>query len=183
MQNDGISRPDWGPPPSNEPIFIGKTVTQTSAAPAADVHTADGIQADANADPSDQSNADSNAFHEQDAEGAQAASTELREVWGDNFSSNLDSIKNLLRAAPKQLQEFLHSARYNDGTAIGNHVEVLTWLASLVPGKMQDGKQSGDIHSQIAAIEKVMKEDRKAYNADQTLQHRLRALYSARDSQ
>jgi hypothetical protein len=181
---DSIERPDWGPAPSNEPIFVGgKTVTQTSAAPVADVHTADGIQADANADPSDQSNADSNAFHEQDAEGAQAASTELREVWGDNFSANLDSIKNLLRAAPKQLQEFLHSARYNDGRAIGNDPAVLKWLASLVPGKTQAGNQpgSGDIHAEIASIEAKM--GTREYFRSEPMQARLRTLYAARDSQ
>lgn len=185
--DDGISRPDWGPAPSNEPIFIGgKTVSQTSAAPAADTNQTDGSH-EANADLSDQSgqqlDAELNPFHEQDAEGTQAASTALRETWGDQFDSNLHSIKGLLSNAPKDFKEAMMSARYNDGRAVANDPKVLTWLASLVPGTSQTGNQSGagDLHSEIALIESKM--GTKEYFRSESMQARLRSLYAARDSQ
>jgi len=46
------------------------------------------------------------------------------------------------------------------------------------PGQTSDPQQT--VEDEIGQIEKVMREDRRAYNADEKMQARLRELYDIR---
>jgi hypothetical protein len=112
----------------------------------------------------------------------------LRGEWGGEYRGNVNAIKGMLEAAPGGIADKILSARMGDGRAIANDPAVLAWLAStarelnpvatVVPA---GGDQMGAIQDEIASIEKLMREDRNAYNKDEKKQARLRELYTARD--
>lgn len=112
----------------------------------------------------------------------------LRAEWGGEYRGNVNAIKGMLESAPGGIADKILSARMGDGRAIANDPAVLAWLAStareinpvatVVPA---GGDQMGAITDEIASIEKLMREDRNAYNKDEKKQARLRELYTARD--
>lgn len=113
----------------------------------------------------------------------------LRGKWGNDYRTNLNRINALLDTAPTGLKDaFLHG-RLADGTPIGSSAGMLEFMALLsrqinpvgtvVPGA---GANMGNaIADEITKIEKVMREDRKAYNKDEAMQARYRELLSARE--
>lgn len=110
----------------------------------------------------------------------------LRAEWGGEYRGNVNAIKGLLDS--RGVTDKMLSARMGDGRAVANDPEVLSFLAwaareinpvaTVVPA---GGDQMGAITDEIASIEKLMREDRNAYNKDEKKQARLRELYTARD--
>lgn len=111
----------------------------------------------------------------------------LRAEWGPEYHPNLNMISGLLNTAPKGVKEKLFNGRLSDGSPIGSDPDVLRFLVqvareinpagTLVPAT--GGSQLGSIQEEKAKIEKVMREDRKSYNADQGMQERYRQLIDA----
>jgi hypothetical protein len=112
----------------------------------------------------------------------------LRAEWGGEYRSNINMIKGLLNTIPESARDAFLNARDGDGKALLNHPEIARWLVhtartinpvvTLVPNA--GANVAGAIDDEIAAIEKTMKENRKAYNSDAKMQQRLRDLYDAR---
>lgn len=125
------------------------------------------------------------------ADEAAKATTEdvLRTEYGNDYRTNINSIHGLLDGAPKEVSEALLNARAGDGKAIMNDPQVVRWLVGLareinpvhtiVPGS--GGNPGQGLEEAIGAIEKVMREDRPAYNRDLGMQKRLLELYGARE--
>jgi hypothetical protein len=112
-----------------------------------------------------------------------SAEDALRAEWGQEYRVNLNLITNLLDAGPEGLRDKLLRGRLADGTPIGSSVEALRFLAGLAREKNPAGvvTPSGLVTAQsvgdeIQKIEKLMREDRSAYNRDEALQARYRQL-------
>lgn len=130
------------------------------------------------------------ARHESDRAAAQAASDALHQEWGAEFRPNMNMIENLLNSAPGGIGDSIKYGRLSDGTPIMSNPDAIRWLnglareinpvTTLLPNS-HGGSLADSIDSEIANIEKTMRTDRKAYNADEKMQARLRDLYSARE--
>lgn len=129
-----------------------------------------------------------------DTETKQKNDDELRAEWGAEYRSNINSVYAFLDSAPSTddgmpLKELLLGSRLADGTPVGNHPTMLRWLAQMAsdanpagfvsPGA--GGSQVDSVKDEIAKIEKVMREDRPAYDKDIKMQERLRKLYEAEE--
>lgn len=120
---------------------------------------------------------------------AREAQDALRTEWGTEYRANENLIMGLIESAPTGVKDqFLHG-RLADGTPIMSHVPTLKWLnqmareinpvGAIIPNA--GANTASAVEDQIKTIENVMKTDRKAYNADEKMQARLRDLYTARD--
>jgi hypothetical protein len=113
----------------------------------------------------------------------------LRAEWGGDFRANINMIRGLVDTMPADVKDLFVNARLGDGNALLNHPDMARWLAmnartinpvaTVVPGA--GANIAGAIDDEITTIEKTMRENRKAYNADSKMQNRLRELYSARE--
>jgi hypothetical protein len=112
----------------------------------------------------------------------------LRAEWGTDYRTNVNVIGAMFeKGLNAEDREFLMNARGPDGQAVFNRPGIMQFFAEkaraemhpmAVPGQTHDPQQTVD--NEIAEIEKVMREDRKAYNADEAMQARLRQLYEIR---
>lgn len=121
---------------------------------------------------------------------AKLASTDLlRQEWGPDYRRNLNIMHSHLDTLPEAVKEAFTLGKGPDGVPLGYNPEVLKWLtglaleanphATVVPGA--GANQASAISDEIAKIEKMMRDDRKAYNADERIQARYRELITARD--
>jgi hypothetical protein len=126
---------------------------------------------------------------EADAARQQEAEDTLRAEWGTEYRRNINLINGMLDlTTDKQTKLDWLEGRLKTGEIIGSSPNVLRMLVSLariqnptgtvVPGAEN---QMDGIDGEIAKIEKVMKENRGAYNKDTKMQDRLRELYGARE--
>lgn len=129
------------------------------------------------------------AMAEIDHEHHMATEDELRRDWGGDYRQNINIVGALVeKTFGKEGKNVILNARGPDGRAVMNNPEVLKGLAELarevmhpmsIPGQQgNDAQQTVD--DEIAEIEKVMREDRQAYNRDEKMQARLRQLYDIR---
>lgn len=126
---------------------------------------------------------------EDEANHRAASEDALRAEWGADYRGNIARINGLLDSAPKGVKEAISNGRAMDGSALANNTAVLNWLVGLsretnpagvvLPGA--DGSMGQGVEDEIASIEKVMRENRTAYNKDEKMQARLRLLYEARE--
>lgn len=128
------------------------------------------------------------ALQTKDEEGRDRIADELRTEWGPEFKRNVNLINGLLDGAGSQsLKNVILDARLPDGTKFGNSKEVMKLLVGLalvqnptgvvVPGA--GGDPSAGIREEIAKIQKVRSENRKAYDKDSAMQTRERELINA----
>ena len=115
----------------------------------------------------------------------------LRAEWGPEYRRNINLVHGMLDGLASQgFKEKLLSGRLADGTPIGSDPEALKTLLSLalinnptavvVPNGGVNQMQG--LEEEIGKIEKTMKENRKAYNADEKMQERYRQLLAARET-
>ena len=120
----------------------------------------------------------------------------LKEELGPAFKRKTNSIASLFELAPggadvkneKSLYSRLMAGRTADGVVIGNDPDMVRFLIALATDRnpsvsvVEDGDQTGtSINTEIAAIEKRMRDDRHAYFKDNAAQARYRELITARD--
>jgi hypothetical protein len=108
----------------------------------------------------------------------------LRDEWGADYRTNVNVMKSYV--AP--VEDLLGAARLADGTPLMNNPRLVSWLTqqareinpvvTLVPNH-QNPTQG--IDQEIAAIEKVMRTDRRAYDRDDKMQARYRQLLEGRE--
>lgn len=123
----------------------------------------------------------------------------LRGEWGGEYRANVNAIANFLSSTPVlsegedgekiTLGAALMDARLPDGTKVGDNPHTAKFLLNLAneinPGGTVapgDGtSRLASVKEEIASIEKVMREDRRAYDKDEKMQARLRQLYAAEE--
>jgi len=126
---------------------------------------------------------------QKDVEFAAQAQDELRAEWGNDYKQNINMINGLVATAPADVADLIKGARLANGDPFMSSPGAMRWLANMareinpvttvIPNA---GANIGSaIDDEIASIEKLMLTDRKAYNADEKKQARLRELYGARD--
>lgn len=113
----------------------------------------------------------------------------LRTEWGTDYRANINLVGAHIEATfSEEDAEALLNARDADGRAIMNRPGILAGFASssrqLNPINQLAPKTgvtaSETLNDEIAGIEKVMREDRKAYNSDEKMQSRYRELLQIR---
>lgn len=112
----------------------------------------------------------------------------LNQLYGADFRRNTNDLSAWLGTGGEVKDKIL-SSRMPDGTPLGNDPDVLKWLIgqmrSMNPLVTVPGLGGGDpalaLTDEIAAIEKTMKMDNRAYQADKVMQARYLELLSARD--
>ena len=131
-----------------------------------------------------------NARVAQDQEIKTSAEDTLRAEWGNDYRVNINLITNLLDAAPAGMRDKLLRGRLADGTPIGSSPEVLRFLVGLAREKNPAGvvvpsgvATAQSVSDEIQKIEKVMRDDRAAYNRDEKMQARYRQLLEWRNAQ
>lgn len=122
------------------------------------------------------SDAQLEARAEQDAE---AGLNQLRIKWGSEFDTRLRVVKKYYAGLPEQDKEYFENAVVNNRLAL-NDPEVVEGLYFQAIGGHNLPK-GGELATEIAAIEKLMRTDRKSYNRDEQLQMRYRQLLELRD--
>ncbi len=126
--------------------------------------------------------AELDAMHHQQTEDT------LRQEWAGDYRANINLIGSLLEAQfGEEVKDALLNARDPAGRAIMNIPGVLEGFANIsrqLNPIAQLTQPSGDpqqtLDAEIAELEKYMKDDRQAYNKDESAQARLRQLYDIR---
>lgn len=129
------------------------------------------------------------AIAQRDKQAALECQDALRKEWGDDYRGTVNAIFGMLDIAPPGVREKLLGKRLEDGKALASDPDVMRWFAqlarelnpagTLVPGSGQS--VAGSIDTEIQKIEKVMREDRQAYNRDEKMQERYRELLAAKE--
>lgn len=128
------------------------------------------------------------ALAESDSEHHQETEDALRQTWGGDYRTNINLVGSLIESTfGADYKEVILNARDPEGRAIMNIPGVLEGLAVLsrkVNPIAQLAEPGGDaqqnLSTEIAELEKYMRDDRKAYNNDEPAQARLRQLYDIR---
>lgn len=116
---------------------------------------------------------------------ADQTSTEdaLRAEWGNEYRGNMNQLKGFLDSAPDGLGQLLLTGRLGNGKGIANDEAAVKWLlntakeinpmGTVVPA---GGDPSAKVSSEIADIEKTMRDDPDAYWKDDAKQKRYAEL-------
>ena len=128
---------------------------------------------------------------EADHNAASAAEEALRAEWGADFKRHMNLIGGVLDlTGSPNLKQQLIQGRLADGTPIGSSPEAMRFLLNLaliqnpagVVVPSSGGDQMQGVADEIGKIEKVMKENRPAYNKDEAMQARYRELLGVRET-
>lgn len=126
---------------------------------------------------------------EADKAGAKAVEDKLREAWGNDYRSNANHLENYLSGLPQGLQKAFRDGFGGDGVKLMHNAEFQQWLSNIARefnpmGMVTAGggeNQMQSIDAEIGTIEKLMRENRAAYNKDEKMQARYRDLINARE--
>jgi hypothetical protein len=123
--------------------------------------------------------------HAKDAAAKAAIERALRSEWGSAYRRNLNLVAAYLDTAPAGVKSTLLHGRGADGRLLVSTPEVVRWLlamaleinpvATVVPG----AESGAGIQERKQAIEKMMREDRRAYDRDPKIQQEYRELIEA----
>lgn len=121
---------------------------------------------------------------EQDETDRGSAIDELAAEWGGKFSGYKNRIGNFLSMFPEGVRDALMNARMPDGTAVFNSPDVLRTIVALSLKDIPDGvhvpSEGGDAGKgaveEYRGLQKLMREDRKAYDKDPKNQDRFLTL-------
>lgn len=102
----------------------------------------------------------------------------LKRKYGDRYPQVMAVVQAHVKNLPAVQRDFLETAVCQGGMLLANAPETVERLYAEAIGKTIN---PGNLAGEIAAIEQVMKTDRRRYNADPVMQERLRALYQMRD--
>lgn len=127
------------------------------------------------------------ARHERNVTAQQSTEDALRQEWGQEYRRNINLINGMLEGLPADSKELFLSAQTADGVSIFNNPGVAKFFADLARqvnpvGTVVPGATSASaIDDELSKIEKVMREDRSAYNKDTDMQARYLQLLEAKE--
>lgn len=125
---------------------------------------------------------------EADREDHRNMEDELRKDWGSDYRANINLANSLIaKTFGEETAEAFKNARGMDGVGLMNNKAILEGLVQIArtidplseivpPG----GDAQKTLNDEIADIEKVMKDNRTAYNKDEKMQERYRYLLDLR---
>ncbi len=129
------------------------------------------------------------AFEDQqvlDTSHSQEANKALKDIWGSDYTSNINAVQAALNTVPEAVRDEFAGARLSDGRALFNSPEIMQWLsdqsraanpaATVMPNATNPVQAVND---EIKQLENLQRTDPQAYWGDQSKQDRLRALYGA----
>lgn len=125
--------------------------------------------------------------HERNQAAQQSTEDELRQEWGVEYRRNINLINGMLEGLPQDAKELFLGAQTADGVSIFNNPGVAKFFVDLARqinpvGTVVPGASNvSAIESEIEQIEKVMKENRTAYNKDSKMQERYMQLLEAKE--
>jgi hypothetical protein len=129
------------------------------------------------------------AATEADKAAKSASEDALREEWGGDYRRNINVVDGFLETLDADVREAVTNGYGPDGVSLGNNAAFVKWLAKLaldanplatvVPGT--GAAQASSIQDEIDKIEKTMRENRAAYNADTKMQARYLELLTAQE--
>lgn len=108
----------------------------------------------------------------------------MNQEWGGNFRRNVNLVEGVLSKFPASVRDVMKSARLPDGTAVFNSPDILRGFAALAlemnPAGLVAPAGGGDIGKvaldEYRDMQKMMRENRDAYNKDGGKQSRMREL-------
>jgi hypothetical protein len=125
---------------------------------------------------------------EEDATHKRASEDALREEWGADYRRNVNAVSNLMGTMPEEVKEELLAGRTASGRMIGNHPEIVKWLAAkalevnpaatLLPAGQSN---TAGLNNRLGEIEAMMRTEPGKYWKDENIQKEYRDLISARD--
>lgn len=128
------------------------------------------------------------AMLQQDGIDTQQSSRLLKDAWGPDYQTNINLVRGLVAQMPEGLRDEFSQARLANGKALFNSPEAMVFFADLqrqinpsatvVPSS---SNPVADINSEIASLEKRMREDFDGWFKDTAANARLEALYDARE--
>jgi len=124
-----------------------------------------------------------------DADAEALAQDKLRADWGQDYTPNMNHLKQWLAGGPEGLSDQIMSARAADGTLLKNNPDFMNWISQTArevnPMNMVLPAGNGDRVSNIATrmgeIETMMRTNRAAYDKNPAIQEEYRNLIEARD--
>jgi hypothetical protein len=123
----------------------------------------------------------------QDGVDKQTSDRQLKDAWGGDFETNLNSVKGLINSLPASIKEGFMDARTPDGRAIFNSPELMVafaeWQRKIDPSATVVPNVSNPIQSMNDEIKSL--EDRMGdedWHKDLDSQKRYQDLVNARDS-
>ncbi|MGX8939337.1 hypothetical protein ACWWJF_00685 [Symbiopectobacterium sp. Eva_TO] len=125
--------------------------------------------------------------HERNLAAQQSTEDELRQEWGPEYRRNINLINGMLEGLPQDAKELFLGAQTADGVSIFNNPGVAKFFVDLARqvnpvGTVVPGASNiSAIDTEIEQIEKVMKENRSAYNKDSKMQDRYMQLLEAKE--
>ncbi|QZN96456.1 hypothetical protein [Symbiopectobacterium purcellii] len=125
--------------------------------------------------------------HERNLAAQQSTEDELRQEWGPEYRRNINLINGMLEGLPQDAKELFLGAQTADGVSIFNNPGVAKFFVDLARqvnpvGTVVPGTNNiSAIDTEIEQIEKVMKENRSAYNKDSKMQDRYMQLLEAKE--
>ncbi len=133
--------------------------------------------------------AESAKLSEADKAESRAAEDALRAAWGNDYRANENHLENYITGLPEGLQKTFREGFGADGKRLIHNPDFKLWLANIArefnpAGMVAVGggeSQLQSIDTEIAGIEKTMRENRPAYNKDERMQSRYRDLINARE--
>jgi len=123
-----------------------------------------------------------------DKEFAANTQTELRTNWGSDFQRNMSVFHAALDGAPEGVKEKILAGRGPTGLPLGADPAIIKWVvdtklqldpATTLVGAGTGREQMLSIESELAKINKTMREDQKSYINDPAMQARWRELDDA----
>lgn len=111
----------------------------------------------------------------------------LRAEWGPEFKRNINLVNGVIATLPEAARDVFAGAKALDGTALFNNPDIMRWMVDMARkvnpvGTVVAGATNiSAVDSEIEQIEKVMKDNRSAYNKDAKMQDRYMQLLEAKD--
>ncbi|EMO1104596.1 hypothetical protein WDB63_003585 [Yersinia enterocolitica] len=111
----------------------------------------------------------------------------LRAEWGPEFKRNINLVNGVIATLPEAARDVFAGAKALDGTALFNNPDIMRWMVDMARkvnpvGTVVAGATNiSAVDSEIEQIEKVMKDNRSAYNKDAKMQERYMQLLEAKD--
>lgn len=119
----------------------------------------------------------------------QRAVNTMKTEWGSDYQTNLNAVNGFLATMPSELRENFEKAQLPNGKLLFNEPAALAFFANtartlnpaatVVPNSANPVES---INSEIAKIEKVLRDDPDSYYADTKMQERYNELLQAQES-
>jgi len=126
------------------------------------------------------------AMTQQDGVQQQQTVVQLKEAWGQDYTTNQNMVKGLIAQLPEAIREEFEDARLPDGRAMFNSPEIMVFFADVARKLNPAGtvvpnanNPTQAITDEIAALEGRMGDD--DWHKDKAAQARIQQLYDTRE--